>query len=161
MYMIWIICISKSVFSQEIFLPLNIDAALRHNSGTVVVTVRSLLETCISLWPACLAPRPLPPCLHVIVPIFQPLSSTQPETAGLLINSLIWRISLPFATRSVTCQAVCVYASAWIYVKYACVCICYRWLRQSSEVRAWGKDAGVYLFSASAFWWHYNPGTVI
>lgn len=122
--------------------------AFGHNSGkpfiTVDVVVRFLFETCISLRSACLAPQPLPPCLHVIVPIFQPLSSKQPETEGLLINSLIRRISMPFTIWSVTCQgdSVCVcvrvgvsYVCAYVSGDYVSLHVMERW-----NVCVWGKD---------------------
>lgn len=79
----------------EVFDPMHsYDAftAFIHDSGQAAITVGVYCPVFHLLWSACLAPQPLPPGLDVIVPIFQPLSSKQPGTAGLLINCHIWRI---------------------------------------------------------------------
>jgi len=93
--------------------------------------VIGLVRWCRCLPSAGPAPRPLSPCLHVIVPIFQPLSSKQPETARLLINSLIWSNLLafhpPICHLGGVCVCVCVCVCVWTYV--LCVHICFRWLR--------------------------------
>lgn len=116
-----IIYFNITVFVQSgIFLPRRTQILLLKSTHVVVGDLHLPAVRLPSL-----APQPLPPCLHVIAPIFQPLSSKQPETAGLLINSLIGRISLPFTSRSVTCQrgraGVCVRC---MDVCYLCVCVC-------------------------------------
>lgn len=87
-----------------------------------------LLLSCSGpLGPARQAPRPLPLCLHVIGPIFQPLGSKRPETVGgYSLTALSGQISLPFTSRSVTFQVgrLC----AWTCVLW--VDICFRWLRK-------------------------------
>ena len=132
---------AQMIYSNVAFVQSGIFAASIHRccflkSTYVVVGDRHLP----AVRPPSLAPQPLPPCLHVIVPIFQPLSSKQPETAGLLINSLIRRISLPFTSRSVTCQrgsaSVCVLC---MDVCYLCVCACVHRLQMITSAAIWWK----------------------
>lgn len=67
-------------------------------------------------------PLPAPMRFHVIVSIFQPMSSKQAQIAGLLINRRICGISA-LAIRHGICQCMCVITSATVYA-CACVCVC-------------------------------------